>query len=88
MQGEAAQFNEAAPRPPFNIPSPVPLTESDEDVQPSSEQDPNAQPCGNSDNTEGATISNPTVQAEMVQTAGPEDSTGHSELLHPANIAK
>ena len=44
--------------------SPVSLTESDEDVPPSA-QDPNAQPCGNSDNAEGAaTISIPTVQAQ------------------------
>ena len=88
MPGEAAQLDEEAPLPPFIIPSPVPLTESDEDIQPSSAQDPNAQPCGNSDNAEGATISNPPVQAEMAQTAGPEDSTGHSELLHPANIVE
>ena len=31
MPGEAAQSDEAAPRPPFIIPSPVPLTETDED---------------------------------------------------------
>jgi hypothetical protein len=88
MADAAALLEQTALRMRLILPSPVPLTESDEDVQPSSVQDPNAQPCGNSDNAEGATISNPPVQAEMAQTAGPEDSTGHRELLHQANIAE
>ena len=81
MPGEAPQLDEAAPRPPFTIPSPVPLTESEEDEQPHSAQDPNAQPCGNSDNAAEATISIPIVQAVMAETAG-------RELLHPANTAE
>ena len=54
------------------------VPDSDEDVPPSA-QEPNAQPCVNSDNAEGAeTISIPTVQAEMAQTAGPVDSASGS----------
>jgi hypothetical protein len=79
MQGEAAHLEEAAPQPPFNIPSPVCDTDSDEDDPPSA-QDPYAQPCGNSDNAEAATTSIPTVQAQMIQTAGPHDSATN---IHP-----
>ena len=76
-------------RPPFNIPTPVDLPESDEEAQHSA-QDPNvhAEHGCNSDNGEGATISGgPVLQAEMVhrqQTAGGNDT----EALYPAYLAE
>ena len=50
------------------VPSPVPMTESDEE-EPQSAQVPED---GNSDNAEGAAI--PIVQAVLVQTAARDDS--------------
>jgi len=65
------------------VPSPVPMTESDEEA-PQSAQVPDD---GNSDNAEGAAI--PTVQAELAQTAARDDSetaASHRDRLHPANV--
>ena len=86
MAEEASPLQQTALQSRFIIPSPVNATESDEDVPPSA-QDPNAQHGGNSDNAQGAaTISIPTVQAEMVQIAGPDDSARKSDVLYPAKI--
>ena len=65
------------------VPSPVPMTESDEEA-PQSAQVPYDD---NSDNAEGAAI--PTVQAELAQTAARDDSETaacHRDRLHPANV--
>jgi hypothetical protein len=81
MEGQPA-------RPPFNIPSPVSLTESDEDA-PHSAQDPNVQAehGGNSDNGEGATISGgPAVNAEMVERQ--QTVRDESEASYPAYLAE
>jgi hypothetical protein len=88
MEGQPA-------RPPFNIPSPVELTESDEEA-PHSAQDPNvpaekggnSEHVGNSDNREGATISgSPAVHAEIVQR---QQTTvrDESEALYSAHLAE
>ena len=74
MAEEAAPLERTALSLGLVVPSPVPMTESDEE-QPQSAQVSNAQDVGNSDNAEGAaTISIAIVQARMVQTAGPDDS--------------
>jgi hypothetical protein len=86
MAEEAAPLERTALSLGLVVPSPVPMTESDEE-QPQSAQVSNAQDVGNSDNAEGAaTISIPIVQARMVQTAGPDDSGSHTDRLHPANF--
>ena len=66
------------------VPSPVPMTESDEEEAPQSAQVP---VDDNSDNAEGAAI--PIVQAVLVQTAARDDSETaacHRDRLHPANV--
>ena len=86
MAEEAAPLKRTALSLGLVVPSPVEMTESDEE-QPQSAQVSNAQDVGNSDNAEGAaTISIPIVQARMVQTAGPDDSGSHRDRLHPANF--
>jgi hypothetical protein len=87
QQEAAAPSEEPAARPRFIVPSPATDTDSDDDV-PQSAQGPNGQHRCNSDNAEEATISIPIVHAEIVQTAGPDDSASHRDLLHPACIAQ
>jgi len=87
QQEAAAPSEEPAARPRFIVPSPASDIDSDDDV-PQSAQGPNGQHRCNSDNAEEATISIPIVHAEIVQTAGPDDSASHRDLLHPACIAQ